>query len=74
MMIYRKIEGYDYDFKESFNSIMDEVVRGIIEVDEAMSMLDETLKIGLIQCDDRADEVRAWHRSAMSFLEQLELL
>ena len=74
MMIYRKIEGYDYDFKESFNSIMDEVVRGIIEVDEAMSMLDETLKIGLIQCDDRAEEVRAWHESAMSFLEQLELL
>ena len=74
MMIYRKIEGYDYDFKESFNFIMDEVVRGIIEVDEAMSMLDETLKIGLIQCDDRAEEVRTWHRSAMSFLEQLELL
>lgn len=74
MMIYRKIEGYDYDFKESFNSIMQEVLRGIIEVDEAMSMLDETLKIGLIQCDDRAEEVRAWHESAMSFLEQLELL
>ena len=72
MMIYRKIEGYDYDFKESFNSIMDEVVRGIIEVDEAMAMLDDTLKIGLIQCDDRAEEVRAWHESAMSFLEQLE--
>jgi hypothetical protein len=74
MMIYRKIEGYDYDFKESFNFIMDEVVRGIIEVDEAMAMLDETLKIGLIQCDDRAEEVRAWHESAISLLEQLELL
>lgn len=72
MMIYRKIEGYEYDFKESFNSIMEEVVRGMIEVDEAKSMLDDTLKIGLIQCDDRAEEVRAWHESAMSFLEQLE--
>jgi hypothetical protein len=72
MMIYRKVEGLDYDFKESFNSIMQEVVRGMIDVDEAKSIFDETLKIGLIQCDDRADEVRAWHRSAMSFLEQLE--
>jgi hypothetical protein len=51
---------------------MQEVVRGMIDVDEAKSIFDETLKIGLIQCDDRADEVRAWHRSAMSFLEQLE--
>jgi hypothetical protein len=74
MMIYRKIEGYDYDFKESFNSIMDEVLRGMIDPQEAKSIFDETLKIGLIQCDDRAEEVRAWHRSAMSFLEQLELL
>jgi hypothetical protein len=74
MMICRKIEGYDYDFKESFNSIMQEVVRGMIDPQEAKAIFDETLKIGLIQCDDRAEEVRAWHESAISLLEQLELL
>lgn len=74
MMIYRKVEGLDYDFKESFNSIMQEVVRGMIDPQEAKAIFDETLKIGLIQCDDRADEVRAWHESAISLLEQLELL
>jgi hypothetical protein len=53
---------------------MQEVVRGMIDPEEAKAIFDETLKIGLIQCDDRAEEVRAWHESAISLLEQLELL
>ena len=68
--MYRKIEGYDYDFKESFAWIMNELEHGMIDIDEAKSIFDETLKIGLIQCDDKTEEVRAWHKKAMTFLER----
>jgi hypothetical protein len=69
-MMYRKIEGLDYDFKESFVWIMNELKHGMIDTDEAKSIFDETLKIGLIQCDDRTEEVRAWYGKAMTFLER----
>lgn len=70
-MMLRKIEGFDYDFVGSFVDVMTDFREGRIDIDEAKSIIEETLEIGLIQCEERSESVFLWYGLAMSWIESL---
>lgn len=70
-MMYRKIEGYDYDFVGSFMEVMTDFREGLIDIDEAKAIIEETLEIGLIQCEERSESVFLWYGLAVSWIESL---
>lgn len=70
-MMYRKIEGYDYDFVGSFMDVMTDFREGLIDIDEAKAIIEETLEIGLIQCEERSESVFLWYGLAVSWIESL---
>lgn len=70
-MMYRKIEGYDYDFVGSFMEVMTDLREGLIDIDEAKCIIEETLEIALIQCEERSESVFLWYGLAVSWIESL---
>ncbi len=67
----RKVEGFNYDFVGSFVEVMTDFREGLIDIDEAKSIIDETLEIGLIQCEERSESVFLWYELAMTWIESL---
>ncbi len=67
----RKIEGFNYDFVGSFVDVMTDFREGLIDIDEARAIIDETLEIGLTQCEDRSESVFLWYGLAVSWIESL---
>ncbi len=66
-----KIEGFNYDFVGSFVDVMTDFREGLIDIDEARAIIDETLEIGLIQCEERSESVFLWYGLAVSWIESL---
>ena len=67
----RKVEGYEYDFVGSFVEVMTDFREGLIDIDEAKAIIEETLEIGLIQCEERSESVFLWYGLAMTWIESL---
>lgn len=67
----RKIEGFEYDFVGSFVDVMTDFREGRIDIDEAKAIIEETLEIGLIQCEERSESVFLWYGLAVSWIESL---
>ncbi len=67
----RKIEGFDYDFVGSFVDVMTDFREGLIDIDEAKAIIEETLEIGLTQCEERSESVFLWYGLAVSWIESL---
>ena len=67
----RKIEGFNYDFVGSFVDVMTDFREGLIDIDEARAIIDETLEIGLTQCEERSESVFLWYGLAVSWIESL---
>ncbi len=67
----RKVEGYEYDFVGSFVEVMTDFREGLIDIDEAKAIIEETLEIGLIQCEERSESVFLWYGLTMSWIESL---
>ena len=67
----RKVEGFNYDFVGSFVEVMTDFREGLIDIDEAKSIIEETLEIGLIQCEERSESVFLWYELAMTWIESL---
>lgn len=70
-MMYRKIEGFDYDFVGSFIEVMTDFREGLIDIDEARAIIEETLEIGLVQCEERTESVFLWYELVLSWIESL---
>lgn len=67
----RKIEGFEYDFVGSFVEVMTDFREGRIDIDEAKAIIEETLEIGLIQCEEHSESVFLWYGLAVSWIESL---